>query len=87
MELLHSIYDCQFTTDYLMHVTKRSKGGQPYLQINTRVWEPCHQFEDSLCVEPDFIGHLCKHFPVQLVKEVRLTLDQIEGGLVDEDYE
>lgn len=83
MELIRSIFGCRFSADYLRHVSKRENGGQDFLIMNRRVWESC-QHDASLCVRPDFVRRLCTYFPVQLVKEVRLSLDQIEeDGLMD----
>lgn len=51
--------------------------------MNPRVKEAC-RYDKNLCTDPDFVRRLCVHFPIQLVKEVRLTLKEIEeDGLMD----
>ncbi len=85
MELIRSIFGCRFTADYLRHVSKRENGGQDFLIMNRRVWQSCRH-DSSLCLRPDFVRQLCVHFPVRMIKEVRLTLDEIvDDGLMDDD--
>ena len=83
MELIRSIFNCRFTSDYLKHINRIGKGSQDYIQMNRRVKEACHH-DSSLCSQPDFVRNLCLHFPIQLVKELRLSLSEIfEDGLFD----
>jgi len=85
MELIRSIFRCQFSEDYLRHINDREKGD--FMSRNRRVWDAC-QHDPDLCLRPDFVQSLCLRFPVQLIKEVRLTLNQIEqDGLLLDDAE
>ena len=88
VELLRSVFDCRFSEDYLRHMNHRVVGDPAFIEHSTRVWDACQVDNKTLCLLPDFVNHLCAHSPVQLVKEVRLTLTEIlqsaDDQLIDE---
>ena len=73
IQLLRSIFQCQFPADYLHHINGKNESSQVFMSTNHRVWEACRH-DRSLCARPDFVHRLCTHFPVQLIKVVRLPL-------------
>jgi len=84
MQLIRSVFSCSFTLEYLLHVTKRAKGGQFFLNMNRAIWEACKSTDVDLCIKPQFVQEICSHFPIQLVKEVRLSLTEVmTDGMID----
>lgn len=84
IELIRSIFDCNFSTKYLQHINKPSlsentldPANPDLMRRNRRVSHYCNRHNSSLCTQPDFIHRLCVHFPIRLVKEVRLSLDEM----------
>lgn len=77
-DLIKSIFNCQFSTDYLQHVNGLTPNGQEFMSRNRRVWEACNRVKgSSLCAKKEFVSRLCTHFPVQLIKVVRLRVEQL----------
>ncbi|KAI9563391.1 hypothetical protein GHT06_010854 [Daphnia sinensis] len=73
--LIQSIFQCQFTADFLRSINGLS--GLPNdMQRNRRVWDECH-YNRSLCHDPHFIGSLCSYSPVNLIKTVRLRVKEL----------
>lgn len=80
MDLIRSIFDCQFPVDYLRHINGLTSNGQEFISRNRRVWEVCNGSRRGLrdlCCKPDFVSTLCQHFPVQLIKVVRLRMQEL----------
>lgn len=79
MALVRGIFNCQFQRDYLEHISGGKSAGklQQFMTRNRRVWEACYHRE-SLCLRPDYVGRLCSHFSVQLMKVVRMRLWQAQ---------
>ena len=76
MSLVNSMLDCRFTADYLRHHVMAT--GEQQTDGLTRLWSGvCEPTDRELCLREDFVRDVCEHHPVRLVKEVRLTLDQV----------
>ena len=82
--LVRSIFQCQFPSEYLIHINGKTNGSQNFMSRNRRVWEPCYRHQ-PLCVRPDFVRRLCSHLAIQLIKVVRLRLGLSEQLLTDFD--
>lgn len=73
--LIQSIFQCQFSADFLRSVNGLS--GLPNdMRRNRRVWDECH-YNRSLCHDPQFVGSLCSYSPVNLIKTVRLRVNEL----------
>lgn len=44
--------------------------------FNTQLWPFCNAFQD-FCKNPKFLSSVCRIFPIQVIKTVRVTLNQI----------
>ena len=79
MALVRNIFNCKFARGYLEHIGggKRAGKSQQFMTRNRRMWEACYHRE-SLCFRPDYVGRLCSHFSVQLMKVVRMRLWQTQ---------
>lgn len=75
MDFVQSIFQCQFSADYLRSINGLS-GFPNDMQRNRRVWDECH-YNRTLCYDPQFVGHLCSYFPVNLIKTVRLRVKEL----------
>jgi len=77
--LVRNIFNCKFARGYLEHIGggKRAGKSQQFMARNRRMWEACYHRE-SLCFRPDYVGRLCSHFSVQLMKVVRMRLWQTQ---------
>ena len=69
-ELLHNIYDCDYSANMTMvYLNSVSKGsGEPFgFKKNTRFWNVCNSLLPSYkaCVEPQFITSVCTLFPIR----------------------
>lgn len=82
-DLIRSVFQCRFPSDYLRHVSGLTEGGQDFMRRNRRVWEACGH-DPALCHQPEFVGRLCTYFPVQLMKVVRLRVKELLA-MMDED--
>jgi len=77
--LVRSIFNCQFERIYLEHINggKHVNTSQQFMTRNRRMWEACYHRE-SLCFQPEYVGRLCGHFSVQLMKVVRMRLSWVQ---------
>ena len=83
-KLIQSLFKCRFAADYLQHVNGVTKGGGDYfMSRNWRVWSAC-QHDRSLCYQPEFVRKICSHFPIHLIKVVRLRVKEIEKFLTNQ---
>jgi hypothetical protein len=81
-ELIRSLSQCQFPTEYLRDMNGLVEGSQNFMVMNHRVWNSC-QHNQSLCIQPEFVGQLCSFFPVHLIKTVRLRVEELSSLLTD----
>ncbi|EFX79510.1 hypothetical protein DAPPUDRAFT_319348 [Daphnia pulex] len=81
-ELIRSLSQCQFPTEYLRDMNGLVEGSQNFMVMNHRVWNSC-QHNQSLCIQPEFVGQLCSFFPVHLMKTVRLRVKKLSSLLSD----
>ena len=83
MDLIQSIFNCEFSTDYLRHVNGLTQNGQEFMSRNRRVWEACNRVKgSSLCARKEFVSRLCTHFPIQLIKVVRLRMEHLNEASI-----
>jgi hypothetical protein len=82
-ELIRSLSQCQFPTEYLRDMNGLVEGSQNFMVMNRRVWTAC-QHNRSLCVQPEFVGQLCSFFPIHLMKMVRLRVKELSSLLMDD---
>lgn len=77
MELIRSVFDCSFSTDYLKHFNMKSRRGANFIQKNPRVFDACKSVDETHCIQLDLIQEICNLFPVRMIKEVRLSLTEV----------
>lgn len=82
IELIDEIFRCKFRGDYLEHVNGKNSDNVEFMSRNKRVWDTCSK-EKTLCTNPEFVGKLCRHFPVNLIKVVRLRLSDLHEAELD----
>lgn len=77
MDLIHSLFQCNFPEDYVDSLNAKPD----FLMRNRRLWESCHRNKNqnqTLCNRPEFLRILCAHSPVQLIKVVRLRIQDLK---------
>lgn len=74
--VIRDLYECKFRSDYLQHINGDNADSVEFMSRNKRVWEACSK-EKALCTSPEFVSRLCAHFPVRLIKVVRLRLSEL----------
>lgn len=82
MELISSLFNCQFPSDYLRIVNglPAGKDSQNNMIRNRRIWDECY-YNRTLCYQPEFVSHLCPYFPIHIVKAVRLRVKELSQFL------
>uniref|UniRef100_A0A0P5M6N8 Carbohydrate sulfotransferase n=1 Tax=Daphnia magna TaxID=35525 RepID=A0A0P5M6N8_9CRUS len=85
MELIRSLFQCQFPADYLRFVNGLSTeiGSQNYMIRNRRIWDECY-YNRTLCYQPEFVNHLCPYYPIHLIKAVRLRVSELSTFLAND---
>lgn len=84
MELIRSIFNCSFSWEYLKYLKNKFIGGKNIFAENRRITDLCKSIDEDLCIQPKFMQEVCTHFPIQLVKEVRLSLSEfLADGIID----
>lgn len=80
VKLIENIFQCRLPAHYLAHINGLGETKYKFITRNSRLWNACHhnqQNESLLCTNADFISRLCSHFPVHLMKLVRLPVSLI----------
>lgn len=79
---VRQLLSCNYTglTEYLEFTVKEDK--QWFIQRNFRLWENCKNRE-KLCWDPNFLNPICRSFPFQSMKLVRLRTAHSEQLIID----
>ncbi|KAI9558828.1 hypothetical protein GHT06_015617 [Daphnia sinensis] len=84
MELIRSLFECQFPADYLRYVNGLAtvQGSQNFMFKNRRLWDECY-YNRTLCYQPEFVNHLCPYFPIHVIKALRLRVSELSPFLAN----
>ena len=81
IQLIKQVFQCTPSSQYIQH--PRSWGA--LLSHNFRYRNACKSFKTSktICFEPDVYSSSCSHFPIRLIKSIRVPFEKIEELLLD----
>ncbi|CAG9783141.1 unnamed protein product [Diatraea saccharalis] len=82
LKYMKNLMNCDH--DGMPEIFEFGKGHLHAFSHNTRLWDHC-KYNKELCLDPDFTTKMCKLFPFQSMKVVRVRLRLIEELLEDKE--
>ena len=81
IQLIKQVFQCTPSPQYIQH----PKSWGALLNHNFRYRNACKSFKTSktICFEPDIYSSSCTHFPIRLIKSIRVPFEKIEELLLD----